>query len=118
MNIERQSSSESRLSALELIRQSVLGQWITIGMRRVEAAAQQSRVVGSMRAAGDAWRGVPGPGKLRALAVMLLVAAGTHIVMTWLHQIPAGWMWLVVPGIAVAQAIVLLIAGSESSSLQ
>lgn len=117
MKIDRLPFPEGRPSATELIRQSVPGRSIYKGMRRAEAAAEQSLAVGSMRAAADAWRGLPGSARLRALAVMLLVAAGTHIVMTLLHQTPAGWMWLVVPVIAVAQAIVLLIAGSESSSL-
>lgn len=49
------------------------------------------------------------PGERRTVVgVGLLAAVASHLGLTVIHDIPAGWLWLVPPGIAVTVGLMLL----------
>jgi hypothetical protein len=77
----------------------------------VERASQASRAGRTTRELAAGWRALGQPAHLHAIGTMLIAAVAVHLAITVVHRVPPGWMWLVIPGIALVQGVVLLAAG-------
>lgn len=44
-----------------------------------------------------------------AVGIALLVASASHLVMQAAHEMPAGWLWLVPPGMAATIGVTLVV---------
>lgn len=71
-------------------------------MHRLWHAAAHSRVAGRMAGARAEWERHRRAERRLAFGLMLLVAAATHVVLVITHGIPAGWLWIVPPGMAAS----------------
>ena len=81
----------------------------------VERASRASRAGTATRQFATVWQGLAPAAHLHAIGTMLIAAVAVHLAVTATRQVPPGWMWLVIPGIAMAQGVVLLIAGRRNS---
>ncbi|MEO7158289.1 MAG: hypothetical protein ABI039_12035 [Vicinamibacterales bacterium] len=100
--------------ARDLIGRSALARRASNMSRTIELAGTRSRTFHAVAVFAGGWRSLGGGQRRRALGVMLITAAVIHAAMTVLHHLPAGWMWLAVPAIAVAEGVVLLAASGSS----
>lgn len=98
--------------AIALIGESVIVRWPARMMDRLAAASRNSFVEQQTRSIVTIWRNVDPGVRLRNAGVVLVTAAIVHVLVMALQRVPPGWTWLVIPGIAVAQGIVLIVAGS------
>jgi hypothetical protein len=98
---------------MRIVERSLMARWPASVMRRVDAASRGSRVMHIARAWAASWRAIGRSERLRATGMMLIAAVMVHVTVVSLHRIPAGWMWLVIPGIALAQGLLLVIAGGR-----
>jgi len=98
--------------------------------RRVAAVIESSLVYGLLdRALGSVWRaastsvaaakaaelasawiGLDTSVRRFAVGTMLIVAVVTHIAFVLVTQVPAGWLWVVLPGIFGAIGLLLVAA--------
>lgn len=98
--------------------------------RRVAAVIESSLVYGLLdRALGSVWRaastsvaaakttevasawiGLDTSARRLAVGTMLIGAVVTHIAFVLVTQVPAGWLWLVLPGIFGAIGLLLVAA--------
>lgn len=106
--------SERNTAALAVLDQSAIVRRSAGAIDRIVAASHTSVLLRLMRPVAAAWRHAPHPERLRAAGVTLIIASVVHVSLTIFQRLPDGWMWLVVPGIAVAQGVVLVAAGSGS----
>ena len=68
-------------------------------------AAAQSRTVAACESAIAAWRGLSIRERRLATSVLLVVAAVTHVVLVVTSDPQPGWLWLVLPAVAVSAAL-------------
>jgi hypothetical protein len=99
-------------AALRIVERSVFVRWPARVMDRLTASLRSSVVRPHIQSIAAVWRGVERATRLRAVGIMLIAATIAHVAVTALQRVPPGWMWLVIPGIAAAQGIVLVVAGS------
>lgn len=71
-------------------------------------AAGESRAAKILGRPTRGWQGFVARERSTLVGVALATAAATHLAVTVAHETPAGWLWLVPPGIAVTIAVVLL----------
>jgi hypothetical protein len=79
---------------------------------RAWRSSHAARTAGGML---GAWRSLPDSTRRTAIGVAIVTAVATHVAVTATHRIPPGWQWLVVPGIALAQGVVLIAAGRRAA---
>lgn len=73
-------------------------------------AAAGSVVAATATQAARVWTGLATGLRRLALGIMLLTAVAAHIVFTLVTLTPPGWLWLVLPGIAGALGLLLVVA--------
>ena len=71
----------------------------------VWSAAAQSRTAAAFERTIAAWRGLSIRERRLATSVFLVVAAGTHVVLAATSEKQAGWLWLVLPAVALSVAL-------------
>ena len=103
-----------RRHIIDVIEQSVIVRGMSRLIRHIESAARGSRTMQAVGPLTAAWHALDRNARLRAAGTALIAAVVVHVGATWLHQLPVGWIWLVLPGIALVQGVVLLAAGSSS----
>lgn len=64
------------------------------------------------------WRAHSSSVRARELGVMLLVASTTHLLLIAAHEVPAGWLWLTLPGMAASVGLGLVGAGRAGAVSQ
>lgn len=99
----------SGAGAIALIRRSAIARLSRTVIERVERAARSSRSGTIARRIDAAWPVADRAGRMRAAGVAVMTAAGVHLALVSIQQVPAGWLWLVVPVIALAQGGLLLV---------
>jgi hypothetical protein len=67
----------------------------------------------TLSGAAEPWRQDRSAARYRSIAIMLLTAAGIHVVLTLAQGPRPGWFWLIVPALAAALAF-LILAGSRT----
>jgi hypothetical protein len=102
---------EEQQALLTILRSSQVFRFIDLVVDRVTRAGDTSMVVQSVR---QLWSGTASAQKRLVGGIGLLVAASVHVgLVTW-HEQPPSWLWLIVPGLAVAAGLLLLaFAGTE-----
>jgi hypothetical protein len=103
---------------IALIENAAVARWPASVMRRVGAAARTSGAMATAGRLAASWRALGRSQQRRASGIVLITAALAHLAAVALHQVPPGWMWLVLPGIVLAEGIVLMLAGSSSREIQ
>ena len=83
------------------------------GTRLLQDWARASIAVRHAQSIDTRWRQRNWVERCEAIALVLLTAVITHVVLTTLNGPPPGWFWLILPGLAAALAVVLL-AGSRT----
>lgn len=73
-------------------------------------AHAHSWAAGVARRVAAAWRASGAANERRFLGTVLLAAVTTHVAMTLWQEAPPGWFWLVLPAIAAAVGVVLILA--------
>jgi hypothetical protein len=96
-------------SVAELIARSRIVGGVRAAMLRIESAAGSGRVTAIALTLQQVWRAMAPWARLRTIGVALFTAVIVHVALEWLQRHPVGWMWLVVPGIALAQAVLLIV---------
>lgn len=99
-----------------LIARSAIARGVSSAGRRIESAGSHSRSLQAAAIIARAWRRMDRGQRRRAIGVALVTAAAIHCALTALDQVPAGWMWLVLPAIAVAEGVVLVAASGPSTA--
>lgn len=102
--------------ARDVIARSAIARGLSSVGRRIESAGSRSRSVRAVATIAGAWHGLSRGERRRAIGLTLVTSAAIHAVLTVMHQVPAGWMWLVVPAIAFAEGIVLVVASGSDST--
>ena len=74
-------------------------------------ASQTSR---SLRALDESFRRQSWAARYRSIAVVVIAAVATHLLLTMAQGPRPGWFWMVVPSLAAVFAAVLLAASSQS----
>ncbi|MGH9386157.1 MAG: hypothetical protein ACRD2N_17920 [Vicinamibacterales bacterium] len=83
--------------------------WVT----RICGAWESSAVVGH---ATRLWSDVPSEVRLPAIGLALIVAATVHVSLVVWHERPAGWLWVMLPALAVLTGTLSIVfAGSRES---
>lgn len=99
-------------AAVQVLAQSAIARAMQSVMRHSEAAARTSRIgLLAARIAAE-WQRIGQPARRRAGGTVVITAALTHVALVALQQPPVSWQWLVLPGIALAQGAVLLLAST------
>jgi hypothetical protein len=93
-----------------VIKSSVVFGVFDRALGRVWQSASSSVAVAIATEAASAWSGLDTRVRRVAVGTMLIVAVACHIVFTLVTQVPAGWLWLVLPGIIGAIGLLLVAA--------
>lgn len=93
-----------------VIKSSVVFGLFDRALDRVWRSGSTSATVTMATGVASAWTGLDVRVRRVAAGAMLVVAVAAHIVFTWLTQVPAGWIWLVLPGIVGAIGLLLVAA--------
>lgn len=79
------------------------------------AASRGSAAAGPLGAARRWWLALSLRECHRCVGIGLIVAATVHVVLR-LASRPADWLWLIVPGIAIAQGMLLLVVSRRADA--
>jgi hypothetical protein len=71
------------------------------------AAASRSGALALRLSQG--WAAMSSRDRSHAIAVVLLTACGVHIALMLTHEVPLGWLWLMLPGAAATIGLMLLL---------
>jgi hypothetical protein len=93
---------------VKVIQQSAIVGWLHTWLCRYDAAARSSWMGESIGRIRSDWRVVPRPARLAATGVFLITAAAVHLGLLYMQRRTVGWLWVVVPGIVLAQGLMLL----------
>jgi uncharacterized protein (DUF2345 family) len=85
---------------VEALRSSVLLGAASSVMHAMWRGVSASRTAAQMTAAKDEWDRHSRQDRQFAVGVMLVTAAVTGVGLIAAHEMPPGWLWLVLPGIA------------------
>lgn len=110
MNPSRPEPGCSPPAALAILESSFV---VRLGGRVITAISQasgQSALLAPARTARAAWQAQPVAIKQRALGIALIAAAATYGALATWKQDPPGWVWMIVPGLAMAIGLVLIAA--------
>lgn len=77
-------------------------------------AAGSSRAAAVTARAATAWTRLAPPEQHFAGGVTLLAAVAVHVFLTVRHGVPAGWWWLILPGMAAASGLLLALASAQA----
>jgi hypothetical protein len=86
---------------------SVLLRPIDNAITRVWQSAEHSRVALLVNQGRGQWQRLSSDDRHVRIAAILWSAAAAHVTLVLWHEIPAGWLWLVLPGLAVSLGVVL-----------
>lgn len=64
----------------------------------------------------EAWGGLPRASRRHAIGTALLAGVATHIGLTAWQELPAGWLWLLVPALIAGIGALCLLASDETDS--
>jgi hypothetical protein len=91
---------------------------IAFAVRAVCAAGGQSRVVATARSARRAWFAESSIDRTRACGIGLVTAASVYVLVgVWVPPTP-GWLWLVVPAMAIAMGLLFALAPSRAAATE
>jgi len=85
---------------------------LTRTLQRWWLASEARRILSTIR---DEWSRQAAPARYRAIAMLLVTAAATHVLLTLLQGRHEGWFWMVVPATTTLFAL-LLLAGTQTPS--
>lgn len=101
-------AADRRVAAV--IRSSIVFGVLDRTLGHVWRAASSSRVAAAALGLANVWTALdPILGRL-AMGTMLIVAVATHVGFMLVTQLPAGWLWLVLPGLVGAIGVLLVAA--------
>lgn len=106
--MSRHAEADRHVAAV--IKSSVVFGLFDRALGLVWRAAAGSVVASAATQAAAAWTSVDRGSRRLALGTMLIVAVAAHVLWTLATQVPPGWLWLVVPGIAGAVGALLVLA--------
>src|SRR5678815_5690632 len=81
-------------------------------MAAVWDAAAQSHSAAACERAYAAWRGLPIGDRRLATSIVLVAAAATHVLLAATSETQAGWLWLVLPAVALSVALMYALTSS------
>lgn len=64
--------------------------------RAIKRSAAHSRAAGRSRTMAQGWVSLTPLARMRAVGVVVIAAAATHITLAWPYRTPGGW-WLILP---------------------
>ena len=105
--------AERRVAAV--IESSVLIELLARPLGHLRHAAASSRVAMVAARIATEWTRLTTGEQRFAGGVALLAAVAVHLGLTVWHEIPAGWLWLMVPGTVTAAGCILLLASGLPS---
>ena len=70
-------------------------------------AAASSRTLSVVQRARDGWSRLPAAARDGRISIIVIVAVVTHVLLMLWQEQPPGWLWLMIPGIAVSIAAML-----------
>jgi len=76
-------------------------------------AVQSSQVLGRLRPLALSWDSAAPARRRMAGGVILLTAAAAHLGLMALNTVPPGWFWMILPGIAIAIGVTLVMSGQR-----
>lgn len=76
-------------------------------------AAHSSQILGRLRPLALSWSSAAPARRRMAGGVMLLSAATAHLGLMALNAAPPGWFWMILPGIALAIGVTLVLSGGR-----
>jgi hypothetical protein len=98
----------TRTSA-SVVESSRLFQFAASSLMPLSRAAATSRAIGISRLAHTRWRELGWRLRRRAAGVMVIAAGATHVGITTAAATPAGRLWLIIPAMAIAVGVALLL---------
>lgn len=84
--------------------------------RRLQAAWPASQAGRTLTWVAGAWSGDAWGARFQAIGTLLLMATITHLALTMVQGPRPGWFWLVIPGLAMAFGVLLLVASRSASA--
>jgi hypothetical protein len=111
MSATRQRGDDER-AVMALVEQSALARGAAGLAETLYGSLPHSRLASAWSHVALAWRSADRATRLRAAGIALLAAVVVHLAMSALRPPAAGWLWLVLPAIAVAEALLLIAAAS------
>lgn len=103
----KESAIEVRVNAA--LRSSVLLGWVDRATTVVSRSAGQSRVMAPARAWHAQWLALsPAERRLNTARLLCSAAVAAVVAMTLSPDTPPGWLWLVLPGIALSIGLLCL----------
>lgn len=106
--MSKHSQADRRVAAV--IESSAIVGLLDRSLDHIWRAASSSVVASMAPAAARAWTALDVRVRRVAVGTMLIVAVAAHLVLTLATQVPPGWIWLVLPGIAGAIGLLLVAA--------
>lgn len=82
--------------------------------RRLQAAWSASQAGRAVTSITDAWSRDAWGARYQTIGTLLLVATLTHLALTTVQGPRPGWFWLVIPGMAMAFSVLLLVASRST----
>lgn len=98
--------------AADLVESSAIARVATALAARVAAYARTSRLSRVLAPAAASWASLPHRERTFSVGLILVCAVVTHVALRLAQGAPGDWLWLIVPGIAAAQGL-LLVAASK-----
>lgn len=87
---------------------------LNVVVSRMWQARRTSIVAAAADRLAEAWRGAGWRERRRAAGLMLSVGAAVHVGLSALVAPPPGWLWLILPGLALAIGVLLLAASGTA----
>jgi hypothetical protein len=114
MNIAPLSTApDEERAVIEVVQSSRAFRWLSSMWMSIVGTVESSATAALIRAASRRWRALAHAERLRAAGVMLVVAAGVHVILNGSLGDPAGRMWLGVPVATIAFGALLLISSLD-----
>ena len=107
------SRREDDRRVLSVIESGVIVGRIDRALSRIWRGAGDSVAVSAATRWVAAWRGLGRSTQRFAAGLTLVVAVATHLLLAIATETPAGWLWLILPGLALAIGGLLLLASSD-----
>ena len=99
-----------------VVESGVLARALSRVIRLGGAAIASSHAAAIVRAAAASWRHAAWAARRRTVGLCLLVAVTTHVLLVGALRPPAGWLWLILPGVVAVVGLVLLAASAAPSA--
>lgn len=96
------SAQPDEAGVAEVLASSATLRGVATAINRLRAASGTSVFVAAAVARVSAWRDQSATERVRSTGIALLAAAATYISLSIWRRPVAGWLWLVIPGLAAA----------------